>query len=333
MKVAELIERRQPMWQELETLCGQMTRGAGKKDPETVARFSTLYRAACADLALAESYQLPPKTVDYLHRLVAKSHNQLYRSRNYQWEKWYRLIFRQTPQRIFDDRCVHFVFIAFWSLFLISGYLAYEDKLWPDFATDVIGQQQLESFENMYDNFDSRTAGQNSQMMGFYIFNNAGIGLSCFVWMLLIIPGLVTLTFNAVYLGAVFGYMFRPEMGEAGINFKNFVTAHGPFELTAIVLASGAGLKIGLSWLVTHGMSRHDSLIKTSREALPIAMCAVILFIAAAIIEGFISPIPESTLPWWVKGLVGVISSCLLMIYFVCLGYPRRKDQRGGQLF
>ena len=83
MKVAQLIERRQPMWQELENLGRQINRKAGKRDPEAVARFSELYRAACADLALAESYQLPPKTVDYLHRLVARAHNQLYRSRSY----------------------------------------------------------------------------------------------------------------------------------------------------------------------------------------------------------------------------------------------------------
>lgn len=333
MKVAQLIERRQPMWRELEILCGQMTRGSRKKDPEVVARFSELYRAACADLALAEAYQLPPKTVDYLHRLVARAHNQLYRSRHYQWNKWYRLVFHETPRRIFDDRCVHFVFLIFWGLFLTSGYLAYEDTLWPDFAADVIGEKELDKFEEMYGGLETRSVGGSSQMMGFYIFNNAGIGLSCFVWMLLVLPGMVTLTFNAVYLGAVFGYMFRPDMGEAGLNFKNFVTAHGPCELTAIVLASGAGLKIGLSWLITNGMSRFDSLAKTARETLPIAMCAVFLFIMAAMIEGFISPLSESVLPWWIKGLVGATSSCCLMIYFVCLGYPRRRNKAGEPLY
>ena len=79
-------------------------------------------------------------------------------------------------------------------------------------------------------------------MMGFYVMNNASIGISCFVSMLFVLPGLITLTFNAVYLGTVFGFMFRPELGDAGVNFKNFVTAHGPFELTAIVLSAGTVL-------------------------------------------------------------------------------------------
>ena len=323
MKVSELIESRRDEWLELEALC-KSRKSDFADDPSKLVRFSELYRATCADLALAESYNLPPQTVDFLHRLVAVAHNQLYRSTQFQWESWYRVIFEKTPQLIFKEPCVQFCFIVFWGLFVGGAYLAYEDTVWPDFAQQVVGSESLEMFEDMYADFNGRGAGANSMMTGFYVFNNAGIGLSCFVSMLLLVPGLVTLAFNAVYLGAVFGHMFRPDLGEASINFQTFVTAHGPLELTAIVLSAGAGLKIGLSWLVTGGLSRLDSLYKTSREALPIAMCAVILFCLAALVEGFISPAPDSILPWWVKGAVSVFTSLLLMFYFVILGYPRR---------
>ena len=97
----------------------------------------------------------------------------------------------------------------------------------------------------------------------------------------------------------------------------------------AIILSAGAGLRIGLSWLITHELSRKDSLIQTARETLPIAMCAVVLFCLAAMIEGFISPTSSEWLPWWVKGAVAVASSCLLMIYFVVLGYPRHGSESG----
>ena len=65
---------------------------------------------------------------------------------------------------------------------------------------------------------------------------------------------LVTM-FNAISLGAAFGYMARPDV-PAGENFFHFVTAHGPFELTAIVLSAGAGLRLGLSWMMTGGLTR-----------------------------------------------------------------------------
>jgi uncharacterized membrane protein SpoIIM required for sporulation len=321
MKVSEHIDSRQPQWHELERLSAEIK--TRKLDADSLANFSALYRAACADLALAEAYQFPPKTVDYLHRLVAVAHNQLYRSQKFEWGLWYRRIFEETPQRVFNDGCVHFSFLLFWSLFLLSAFLAYENDYWPDFAVAVIGEKQLEFMTESFTGFDERTWNENMTMTGFYIRHNASIGLQCFVLMLFLLPGLVVLSFNAVYLGAAFGYMFRPELADTGVNFQNFVTAHGPFELTAIILSAGAGLRIGMSWLSTGGHSRLESLENAARESLPTILCAVALFCLAALIEGFVSPAPARFVPWWVKGLVASLSSFILMVYFVILGYPR----------
>ena len=145
MKVSELIEKRQPLWKELEELNTQV---GGKTDPATAAKFSNLYRAACADLALAEAYQLPPNTVDYLHRLVAKSHNQLYRSQRFRWRDWYDKIFVETPQLIFNDPCIHIATVLFWGLFLMATYLAYDNTVWPGFAEKVVGEQGLETYKD-----------------------------------------------------------------------------------------------------------------------------------------------------------------------------------------
>lgn len=326
MRVAERIASRQVQWRELEALCTHDFKEL-KKDAEKLVRFSGLYRSACADLALAESHQLPPQTIDYLHRLVAVAHNQLYRSSKYQWQNWFKVLFEETPRAIFCEPCIQFCFIVFWGLFLTSAYLSYENTVWPEFAYEVVGEETLDYVEQSYRGFDGRSFASNSTMTGFYIYNNAGIGLNCFVSMLFLIPGFVTLSSNAVQLGAIFGYMFRPDLGDASIHFKTFVTAHGPLELTAIVLSAGAGLKIGLSWLITDNLSRKDSLLKTARQALPIVMCAVALFCLAALVEGFISPTPEKIMPWWVKGSISAFTTLMLMFYFVILGYPRESGR------
>ena len=44
-----------------------------------------------------------------------------------------------------------------------------------------------------------------------------------------------------------------------GDHFFEFVTAHGPFELTAIALAAGAGLRLGVGLFATAGLTRLDS--------------------------------------------------------------------------
>ena len=321
MKVADLIAARQPNWIELERLCAAM--GKGSMPPEAVHRFSTLYRSACADLALAEAYQLPPKTVVYLHRLVARSHNQLYRSRKYRWQHWAEVIFKDTPQRIFHDPCVHIATVIFWGLFGLTAFLAYDDGRWPGFCEKVLGPDTMDGMRQMHsgsqDGYGSIAI--NSQQFGGYVNRNAGIGLSCFVSMLGVLPGLVTLAFNATFLGTTFGYMFRPEVGDSGANFQRFVTAHGPFELTAIVLSAGAGLRIGIGWIRTNGLTRLDSLLKNAREALPIAMTAMVLFCLAAIIEGFISP--EPSIPWAAKGGISLTTSFALLFFFIILGFPQ----------
>jgi len=322
MKVAELLAARRANWRELERLCGEMeNRRKARLGAPAVARFAALYRAACADLALADSYQLPPTTVQYLHRLVGRAHNQLYRSRVFDLRAWSRTLLVDVPQRIFQDRCVQLAFCTFWGVFVMSALLAAAPQVWPDYAEQILSRPMIDQLESSFQEpISGRDAMFNPIMAGFYIRHNTGIGLQCFAGGLLVVPGLLITTFNAAFLGASFGYMARPDVPE-GVNFFHFVTAHGPFELTAIVLSAGAGLRLGVAWISTRGLSRAASLQQTAVQAMPLMGAAMIMFFLAALIEGFLSP---SAAPYWVKAAVAVFSSGLLMIYFGVLGYPRR---------
>jgi uncharacterized membrane protein SpoIIM required for sporulation len=102
--------------------------------------------------------------------------------------------------------------------------------------------------------------------------------------------------------------------------------------LTAVVLSAGAGLRIGIGLLVTHGLSRLDSLKKSGWEAVPILAAGIILFFLAALIEGFISPsalpAPLTPFSYHCKAAVALFCSGVLMFYFVVLGFPRGGPDR-----
>jgi hypothetical protein len=67
------LESRRRHWQELEQLCKALEGWWRKAPPAAeVSRFADLYRSACANLALADAYQLPPATIRYLHQLVGR---------------------------------------------------------------------------------------------------------------------------------------------------------------------------------------------------------------------------------------------------------------------
>ena len=169
---------------------------------------------------------------------------------------------------------------------------------------------------------DGRNPDASIAMAAFYINHNTSIGLQCFVSGLLVVPGLFTTMFNAAHLGGAFGYMARPDV-EQGENFFEFVTAHGPFELTAIVLAAGAGLRLGWSLICTRGFTRDSSLRQTAKQALPLMGASMLMFFGAALIEGFVSP---SGAHYFVKATIAVLSSCILMFYFVVLGFPQGSN-------
>jgi uncharacterized membrane protein SpoIIM required for sporulation len=323
MKVSELLAQRRKNWHELEQLCEHAQSRRGRRNAETVSRFATLYRAACADLALADSYQLPPNTVQYLHRLVGRAHNQLYRARNFNISTWSERLLVDAPQRIFNDRCIQLAFCVFWGIFLLSFYLAYSKTVFPNYAVHVLSPEVIDKLETDFsESIQGRDPTLNYAMAGFYIQHNTGIGLKCFASGLLVVPGLFISIFNSAFLGAAFGYMARPDVPE-GVNFFHFVTAHGPFELTAVVLAAGTGLRLGLSWIYTSGLTRLASLRKTAVQCMPMIGAMMVLFFLAAMVEGFLSP---SAAPYSVKAAVAILSSGALMFYFVILGFPRRPQ-------
>lgn len=334
MKVSELLSSRRQNWQQLDQLCSQLeNRRKRRLGAPAMTRFAALYRATCADLALAESYQLPPNTVQYLHQLVGRAHNQLYPSRTFNLGAWRHELLQGVPQRLFNDPCVWLAFVLFWGMFLLSMFLAAEMQL-PggmrppvrNYAEMLIGEETLEQYQ---DNFSEPLTGRDpnasAMMAGFYIFHNTGIGLKCFAGGLVFgIGGVLVTMFNAAYLGAVFGFMLRvPERD----NFFQFVTAHGPFELTAIVLSAAAGLRLGFSIIDTGGRSRIEALRHGLRQAMPTVGTAIVLFLLAAFIEAFISP---SALPYNVKAGVAVLCSGLLIFYFVMLGWPRGANDAAG---
>lgn len=328
MKAAELVESRMADWRRLEHGCMRLEQpGRNRLNASERAEFAALYRAACADLALADAYQLPSATVRYLHQLVGRAHNQLYRSRRFEYRQWYEEMFHRVPQRLFHDGYLRLAFAVFWGGFLLAMFLSSKWTPFPYFSEAILTRDGIIQLEDMYSEAigsSGEASGMEGLMWGFYVSNNTSIGLRCFAWGLVLgIGGLFTTVFNAVFLGTAFGHMTTVPQGE---NFFQFVTAHGPFELTAIVLSAAAGMRLGFSLVDTRGLSRFDSLARAARQSLPTMLAAVVMFFMAAVIEGFLSPSPA---PYEFKAAVAMISTFMLLFYLVVLGYsdtPPEED-------
>ena len=206
MKTAFLLESRRENWRALEHLCDELqSRRQRRLTAKSIARFATLYRAACADLALADAYQLPAGTVLYLHQLVGRAHNQLYRSGRFQLSTWRDTIFHDLPQQLFADRTLWLAMALFWGTFFVTLALAAAS---PSFVAEVLGDSAKGFEESFSHGLGNRDPNANMFMAGFYIQHNTSIGLQCFAYGLVFgVGGLFVTAVNAGTIGAVFGHM------------------------------------------------------------------------------------------------------------------------------
>jgi uncharacterized membrane protein SpoIIM required for sporulation len=266
---------------------------------------------------LAKAHDLPRDTVAFLHALVGRAHNAVYRSKGFRFKDWARAVFDEVPRLVRVDPAIRIAGLTFWGLFLLCAFVAAAQ---PGFAARIVGEGQVEAMESMYDHpFDSpdgqHSERDDSMMAGFYIYHNAGIGLRCYAWGLLFgLGSLSMLADNAIKIGAIFGHMATTPQS---VHFFTFVTAHGPFELTAIVFAGAAGVRLGAGLIITNGLTRLASLRRAARRSLPIAGVSVILFVLAAFLEGFVS---ASRLPYWSKATIAACCAGLLVFYVFGLG-------------
>jgi uncharacterized membrane protein SpoIIM required for sporulation len=307
MRVADRLAQREHCWRELDALLQKLSsrpmRRAGTSD---VLRLGELYRSACTDLMLAEAHDLPRDTVTYLHGLVGRAHNAVYRGTGSRFRDWGAALFGEVPRELRSDPAFRIAMLTFWGAFLICALLAAGRA---DFARDLLGDSHIDQMDEMYARADM-SKRNDTEMAGFYINNNTSIGLQCFAWGLTFgIGTLYILLSNGMTLGTIFGHMATTPHAA---KFFTFVTAHGPFELTAVVLAGTAGLRMGWGLIDTKGQSRLGSLKREATRALPILGAAVVLFFLAAFLEGFVS---ASSIPYPGKLAIALGSAVLLAIY------------------
>lgn len=290
----EFVAQRRESWRELERLL-VLGKELHRSLPADISRAASLYRSVCADLMRARAV-FGPDLVRYLDGLAGRAHNLLYGTRAYRLAGLWELIARQFPRTLRRRWQFFAVANAVFYLPFVLSLLA--TLVSAQFAETVLPPSALANMEAMYEQgFDSgRDIHENSQMAGFYVFNNVGIAFRCFATGVLFgLGSLFYAVYNGLIMGVVFGWVIRAGHG---VNIMTFVCGHGPFELTAIVISTAAGLQMGWALVQTHGRTRMGSLRSQAHELGHLIVGAAAMLIIAAIVEGYWSP---SGLPNQVK--------------------------------
>ena len=131
--------------------------------------------------------------------------------------------------------------------------------------------------------------------------NNMSVGLMA--WAGGAVAGVLSLWvlfLNGLMLGSVIGVTLHYSM--AGPLFE-FIAAHGPLEISLILICAGAGLVMARGMVVAEDRPRSQVLQEAARQSLTLLLGVIPWFLVLGFVEGFISPNPDVPIP--LKAAVG----------------------------
>lgn len=302
MRQEQFVARHRAEWEAFEAWLREPARpgsggtAQGLADAEVPAR----YRRVCQQLALARRRGYSAPLLEQLQRLMQDGHAVLYRAPPPRWRVALEFVAAGFPRLVREQAAVMWAALALFALPLLGLFLLI---LWrPELVHHVLDAQQLAQYERMYDSSDparalGRESGDDWRMFGHYVMNNISIGLRTFAGGLLAGVGTVlVLLFNGVAIGSVAGYL--QAVGHGG-PFWRFVCGHAALELTAIVIAGGAGLRLGLALVAPGNRRRRDALVHAGRIGARLSLGVAVMLLLAAFVEAFWSSTPS--LPDWLR--------------------------------
>lgn len=323
MTAGRFIQTRQNRWKKTEEILSRLERTSWRKKiySEDLLAFSRLHRALCTDMSLAAAYEMPANIVDYLRDLTERGHSVLYPgNKSYSLRRY---AFETIPQTLRKDVYVLVGLLVFYVPLVFSTVLAYFSS---GFAEALIGEQMLTSFYSMHsgERFTSpQSVDKALSGTGFYIMNNVSISFLSFGLGVIGAAGtLIYVIFNSIFLGTVFGFLFSSPAAE---NIILWILPHAVFELTAIGVMAGAGMRIGFSWISPGRLSRAESMKVESMKAVPVAVFAATIMAIAAFLEGFIAPSSFGLLP---RLTLFILSILILVAYIFGVGHQPEAGDR-----
>ena len=293
----------------------------GLRDEDVPAR----YRRLTQQLALALRRGYSPQLTGRLQVLMQRGHAVLYRAPPPRWRRLGRFFIAGFPRLVREEAgCM----LAAAVLLYLPMVLVFIAILWnPDLASALFKPEQLAEFERMYDPADAarklgRDSGTDVAMFGFYVLNNITIAFRTFAsGALAAVGSVVVLIANGLIIGGLAGHLQAVGHGDP---FWRFVCGHSAFELTAVVIAGGAGLQIGLRLLAPGQRRRLDALAEGGRRGALLCAGVFVMLVLAAFVEAFWSSI--GWMPAAVKYSVAAVLWTLVGLWLWRGGRGLRDD-------
>ncbi|SRR6266545_190293 len=309
------VQKKRDAWEAFRSTALRMERsGVGALAPGEIPVFAAQYREVAADLARARTYQVDPRVISYLERVVTAGHNALYRARGKGRTPLPHYILRDFPAAVVQSwRYVLLAFLLF-AVPAAVGYVMIRER--PALADELLPPGMVARAEAAAENqaegrgYAETAREDRPQTAAWIITNNISVSFGTFVGG--VTGGLLTawlLFTNGMMLGLVLGLFQNYQ----ALNYLlTFVLGHGVLELTAIFISAGAGFRLAKAMIAPGDRSRGDALVVEGRIAARMIGAVVTLLAIAGTIEGLLS---ASAAPAVWKYGVSAATGVFLILY------------------
>lgn len=304
-----------------ERLAWLSTRGRRRRalDPEQLDELVHLYQRVAGHLSHARVAYHDPALTIRLTQLVADANAVLYGKRADARAAFGQFLRVGFPGSIWRIRwfVVAATVLTFAPALAMGTWVATSDAALDAAAPEEVRDAYVsEEFEAYY---SSDSAGA---FTGYVTLNNIQVAFVAFASGIAACAGTVLiLVSNGANVG-VAGGLFHAA-GEPG-HFWWLILPHGLLELTAVVLAGAAGLRLGWTIIDPGDRTRGEGLAEEGRRSVTVVIGLIGAFVVAGLIEGFVT---GSSLPTVVRVGTGVVVEVAFLAYLWVFGRVAVEDE------
>lgn len=312
MDLDRFLATNQPVWDRLGALVHRARGGANHLRADEIDELVRLYQRTSSHLSYVRTYFRDPALTAQLTGLVASAGALVYGTRPKSLRAIGRFFTSTFPGALWHNR--RFIGVAAALFYVpaiaVGAWLATSDRAVEAAAPPAVREAYLnEDFEEYY---SSKPASEFAAQV---TTNNIQVSFLAFAGgVFLCVPTAFVLVLNGANLGVPAGLF--TAAGESA-KFYGLILPHGLLELTAIIVAGSAGLRLGWSLIDPGDRPRASALSEEGRRSIVIVLGLVATFIVAGLIEGFVT---GSTLPTFARVGIGVVAELVFILYVVVLG-------------
>lgn len=301
-----------PQWERLDELSAKK-RLSGEEADE----FVRLYQATASHLATVRTEAPEPNVVLRLSATLARSRSKLTGARSASMSDVGDFLAYTLPLAFYRIRwsilAVAIGFIAVFTATLLH-YVVNPDDIYALGSQAHLDNYANEAFEAYYREY------ANADFAALVWTNNAWIAFQCVAGGITGFFPLWVLWQNAVSIGQAGAVMNHAD----GLDiFFQLILPHGLLELTAIMVAGAAGLRIFWAAVRPGNLPRIEAIGKEGRQTMLVAFGLVIVLFISGLVEGFVTP---SYMHWGVKIAIGALVWLGFLAWMLILG--RRASRR-----